>query len=393
MLDFERRCWAEIDLDNIRHNFNIINEAAGGATVMAVIKANAYGHGDRFVARALSSAGAEWFAVSGLSEAIRLRKFAKLERPILVLGYTSPEHVSRLGSYEIAQCIFSLEYAQKLSKAAVISNTQVQVHFKVDTGMGRIGFNAKDDLDTAVEQIAEAYSLPRIMPTGIFTHFSVADSKDTENIEYTQAQFELFSKLLERLKAKGLGFRYVHSCNSAAMISYPEMHQDMVRPGIILYGCNPSKDTVLQGLKPAFRLKTVVTMVKTLKKGDSVSYGRVFTAPEDMRVATLAVGYADGYPRLMSGTGVVGICGKSAPLVGMVCMDQLVVDITGIEGVELGSIATLFGGDGADSIDEVAHKCNTINYEVLCNIGRRVQRVYIENGEETRLANYLEGEE
>lgn len=389
VIDFERRCWAEIDLDNLRHNFRIVRDTADGASVLAVVKANAYGHGDLVTAHALEDAGVRRFAVSGFSEAVRLRR-SGLRRPLLVLGYTSPENVSRLRIYKLSQCVFSLDYARRLSDAAVDAGIRVQVHFKVDTGMARLGFNAKDDFDTALAELIGAYDLPGLKPIGLFTHFSVADSRSGENIAYTQNQFELLMKMQAALARQGRTFRYIHCCNSAATIAYPEMHLDMVRPGIVLYGCNPSEEVGLPGLRPAFRLKTVVTQVKDLKAGDSISYGRIFTTACDMRVATLAVGYADGYPRLLSGTGVVGINGKPAPILGRVCMDQLVVDISEIEEVELGSIATVFGGDGADSIDEIAAKCGTINYEILCNIGRRVQRVYVEDGRETLLADYMD---
>lgn len=389
IIDFERRCWAEIDLDNLRHNFQTIRQAAGNASVLAVVKANAYGHGDLVAARAFAEAGARRFAVSGLSEAVRLRR-SGLRRPILVLGYTTPEHVARLRVYKLSQCVFSLDYARRLSEAAVQAGVRVRVHLKVDTGMGRIGFNAKDDFGAAVAELREACNLPGLRPIGLFTHFAVADSKAESDISYTREQYGLFLQVRDALAACGCTFRYTHCCNSAGTIAYPDMHLDLVRPGIALFGCNPSEDVALADLRPAFRLKTAVTMVKNLKAGDSVSYGRLFTAPRDMRVATLAVGYADGYPRLLSGAGVVGIGGKSAPILGRVCMDQLIVDVSDIDGVCLGSTATVFGGDGADSIDEVAAKCGTINYEILCNIGRRVQRVYVEDGRETLLADYME---
>lgn len=389
IMDFERRCWAEIDLDRLRENFKIVQKAAGEAEVMAVVKANAYGHGDVISTRVFAEAGARQFAVSGLSEAVRLRR-AGLAVPILVLGYTSPQHVNVLAVHNIAQCVFSLEYARELSAAAQDAGLVIEAHYKVDTGMARLGFTVLDDEELAFAQLCEAYSLAGLKPVGLFTHFSVADSLDTCNILYTKEQYALFLRLHSRLQAAGKTFRTLHCCNSAGLITQPAMRLDLVRPGIVLYGCNPSGEVGLAGLRPAFRLKTVVTMVKDLCRGDSVSYGRSFVAPHNMRVATLAVGYADGYPRLMSRRGVVGICGKPAPLLGTVCMDQIIVDVSQIPEVELGSVATVFGGGGADSIDTVAEKSDTINYEILCNIGRRVQRVYIESGEETLLADYME---
>ncbi len=388
-IDFERRCWAEINLDHLRHNLCLIQQKAPGAAVMAVVKANAYGHGDEVSAHALEEAGARRFAVSGLAEAIRLRRKG-LKRPILVLGYTSPQHVQRLRRYNIAQCVFSPDYAVSLSAAAMAAKLRVRVHFKVDTGMGRLGFNAKDEPEATVAALAEASRLPGLVPLGIFTHFPSADSHEAPDETYTREQFTLFRHVVDELAARGVRFRYAHACNSAALIAHPEMHLDIVRPGIILYGCNPSPAVGLAGLRPAFKLKTAVTMVKNVKAGDCLSYGRTFTAPRDMRVATLAVGYADGYPRLLSGCGVVGIEGRPAPILGRVCMDQIIVDVSEIPAARQGSVATVIGGDGADSIDEVAAKCGTINYEILCNIGRRVQRVYTEDGRETLLADYMD---
>lgn len=388
-MNFERRCWAEIDLDRIQKNFTLIAQTAGSAEVMAVVKANAYGHGDVATVRALENAGARIFAVSGLAEALRLRR-AGIAHPILILGYTSPQHAALLARHKLLQCVFSLEYACQLSSAAAKAGIRIAAHYKVDTGMARLGFCAKDDLETALGELQEAYKLPGLEPVGIFTHFAVADSTLPQNVAYTQAQFALFEQVCARLAAGGFTYKTRHSCNSAGLVAHPSMHLNLVRPGIILYGCNPSAEVCLHGIKPAFRLKTVVTMVKTLKKGDDVSYGRTFTAPQDMRVATLAVGYADGYPRLLSGQGVVGIHGKPAHVLGRVCMDQMVVDITHIPKVCLGDVATVFGGEGADSVEDVAAKSGTISYEILCNIGRRVQRVYTEDGKETMLADYME---
>lgn len=389
VIDFERRCWAEIDLDGLHHNLQLIRKTVQGCAVMAVVKANAYGHGDLVTAKALDDAGADQFAVSGLAEAVRLRR-AGIRKPILILGYTSPKHVSTLATHDLQQCIFSSSYAEEMSHAAQKAGTVLRVHLKVDTGMGRLGFNAKDDLAEAVAGLAIASRLPGLLPEGLFTHFSVADSTEEEDVKYTNNQLALFIKVKNALESMGISFSTVHCCNSAGTVAYPAAHMGLVRPGIILYGCNPSGEVVLAGLKPAFKLKTVVTMVKELAAGDSVSYGRTFTARRPMRVATLAAGYADGYPRLLSNQGVVGIHGHSAPLLGRVCMDQIVVDVTDVPEVQGGDEATVFGGDGADTIEEVAEKCGTISYEILCNIGRRVQRLYKENGEETMIANYIE---
>lgn len=389
-IDFERRCWAEIDLDQLEENFKAVQNMAKDSIVMAVVKANGYGHGDTVVARALASVGAQCFAVSCLTEAVNLRR-AGIQQPILIFGYTSPENVSVLAEQNIRQCIFSKEYAYELSAAAVKSQCIITTHLKVDTGMGRLGFNAKDDLNTALLELKEAYSLPGFSPEGIFTHFAVADSKTPEHIAYTKQQFSLFETVYLQLQKDGFSFAYKHSCNSAGLVSYPEMHLDLVRPGVILYGCNPSSDVQVESIRPAFKLKTVVSMVKEINKGDFISYGCTFCAPKDMKVATLAVGYADGYPRSLSNQGVTSIRGKAAKVLGRVCMDQIVVDVSDIPDVQLGDIATIFGEKSSDSIDDIAQKSHTINYEVICAINYRVQRVYLKNKEEVLFTEFTGG--
>ncbi|MFV0412031.1 MAG: alanine racemase [Oscillospiraceae bacterium] len=386
---FERRCWAEVDLDILRQNFKWIQQAAGGTPAMAVVKADAYGHGDVAVARTLQAAGAAGFAVSCFAEAMRLRR-GGIQKPVLILGYTEPALAGRLAAEGLHQCVFSAGYARLLSQRAVEAGVRVDAHFKIETGMGRLGFNAKDDMAAAVEELAGACRLPGLAPVGLFSHFAVADSARPGDIAYTEGQYALLLQVRQALGALGIGFQTTHICNSAGLVAHGYMHLDMVRPGIILYGCAPSAEAALPGLAPVLQLKTVVTQVKTLQKGDCISYGRTFTAPGPMRVATLAAGYADGYNRLLSGRGVVGIHGQSAPVLGRVCMDQCVADVSAIPGVEMGDVATLFGGGGADSTEQAAEKCGTISYEILCGLTRRVQRVYRENGEETQTEDYMQ---
>ena len=355
MMEFERRCWAEVDLGALRHNFKLVRERAGDAAVMAVVKADAYGHGDAVVAPLLEQEGADQFAVSGFGEAVCLRR-AGVTKPILILGYTGVQNAAALAVGGISQTVFSLEYARALSEAALRAGVAVRVHLKVDTGMGRIGFTADDD------------------------------------IAYTRRQYDILCAAVEEMAARGCTFAVKHCCNSAGTFAWPEFHLDMVRPGIILYGEQPSADTVLPGLVPALRLRAAVSMVKELAAGDAVSYGCTFRAPKPMRAATLAVGYADGYPRALSGRGTVSLHGRPARVLGRVCMDQIVVDVTDIPDVKAGDAAIVFGGGAADSVDDVARMTGTINYEVLCDVGRRVQRVYVENGAEVELVDYLKGE-
>ena len=305
----EKHCWAEVSLDALRENFRLVQAAAGNTPVMAVVKANAYGHGDAAVARLLEAEGAAAFAVSDLAEALCLRR-AQVARPILILGWTDPACTAALAVNTITQAAVSLQHAKALSYAALHAGVTLNVHLKVDTGMGRVGFAARDDMERAVAELEEACHLPNLSPTGIFTHFAVADSDSEADEAYTAAQHECFFEVVQRLAARGCRFACVHCCNSAGTFLHPEYHHDMVRAGIILYGQQPSAQTQLPGLRGAMQLKARVALVKELKPGDDVSYGRTFRAGRPMRVATLTAGYADGYPRLLSNQGVVSIHGK-----------------------------------------------------------------------------------
>lgn len=387
-MEFEKRCWAEIDLDRIEHNLKVIKKQAPKSQIMAVVKADAYGHGDAVVANVLEEAGADKFAVSGFAEAMRLRR-AGVTRPVLVLGYTSPQKAAMLSINTITQSVYSLEYARALSSAAVAAHTTVNIHIKVDTGMGRIGFAARDDLETALTEIAEATRLPGLCPTGIFTHFAVSDSKQPSDIAYTKTQYTLFCDVIKRLAERGIAFSIKHCCNSAAIFMYPEMQLDLVRPGVVLYGYQPSPDVNCAELCGALEIKATISLVKKIKAGDDISYGRIFRAEKDMTIATLAVGYADGYQRALSDKGIVSVHGKPARVVGRVCMDQMMVDVTEIPGVKQGEVATVFGGGAADSIDDIAAKCGTVNYEILCDIGRRVPRVYTRGGKQISITDYM----
>ena len=388
---FEKHVWAEIDLDALRHNFRAVKARAGDLPLCAVVKADSYGHGAVQCARVFAQEGAAWLAVSCLTEAVQLRQDGQT-LPILILGHVQPEYAQTLIHEDITVACYSTEQAQNLSAAAVKAGGRVKIHLKADTGMGRIGFTADDDMERAVAEMAEACALPGLVPVGVFTHFAAADSTAPEDIAYTRRQYDILCAAVEEMAARGCTFAVKHCCNSAGTFAWPEFHLDMVRPGIILYGEQPSADTVLPGLVPALRLRAAVSMVKELAAGDAVSYGCTFRAPKPMRAATLAVGYADGYPRALSGRGTVSLHGRPARVLGRVCMDQIVVDVTDIPDVKAGDAAIVFGGGAADSVDDVARMTGTINYEVLCDVGRRVQRVYVENGAEVELVDYLKGE-
>lgn len=387
---FDAHCWAEIDLDALAHNFRLIREKAAPAAVCAVVKADAYGHGDRMAARTLAEAGAAWFAVSSLAEARHLRR-SGIRQPILILGMTRPECAGALAEERITQAIYSLEYARALSRAAEAAGVTVEGHLKIDTGMGRIGFGACRDFEGAVSGLLECRSLKGLAVTGAFQHFSVADSLTEDDRRYTENQYALFRRVVERLEAAG-PLKTVHCSNSAGLTAHPDWSCDMVRAGVILYGQDPSAEVTFPGLKPVMALKTVVSQVKDLAPGDCVGYGRTYTADRPLRVITACCGYADGYPRSLSNLGTASIHGKPAPVIGRVSMDQIVLDASAVPEVSAGDEATLLGPAPADGFARAAEKAGTISYELLCAVARRVPRVYLRGGEAVEVLDYLDKE-
>lgn len=394
---FERHVWAEIDLDTLRHNFRIIRQQAGSLPLCAVVKADAYGHGAVRCARVFAEEGAAWLAVSCLAEALELRR-AGQKLPILILGRTEPRYARVLAQNQITQCCYSLAYARALSQEAQEAGTRVQIHLKADTGMGRIGFALRTDFDAALREMTEAASLPGLEMTGLFQHFAAADEAGGDSVAYTAGQHALFVRAFEALRAAGREPALVHCDNSAGTLLHPDWPAGLPRercvgrPGIILYGYPPSAEVSCPDLRPVMTLKTVVSMVKELQPGQSVSYGRRFTAQAPTLAATLCAGYADGYPRLLSeGKGVVDLHGQPCPVLGRICMDQMLVDVTGIPNIVDGDEVILWGGSGAgDTAETIAQKTGTISYEVLCGVARRVPRVYLENGRAVFVDDHLD---
>ena len=374
-MDFLHRTWAEIDLDALVHNFDIIKKEATGAKLMAVVKADAYGHSVRIVAPILEQHGADAFAVSNIEEAITLRGCG-ITRPILILGYTPVSMAAQLYLNDISQCVYSPEYAAALSKRACTDGVKVKVHIKLDTGMSRLGFDCRDEKLSGIEEAVTAARLKGFVFEGIFTHFAVSDRTETSEDGFTDKQYFRFCTAAERFERAGLRPKYRHCCNSAAFCLDSDKHFDMCRPGIILYGLTPSSDLKLkENFVPVMTVKSVVSMVKTIKKGDTVSYGRTFTAEKEMKIATVTAGYADGYPRLLSNKGYVLINGKRANIIGRVCMDQMSVDVSDIEDVKQGDEVILFGK--TLPVEELADMCGTINYEIICGISPRVPRITV----------------
>ncbi|WP_295747943.1 alanine racemase [uncultured Oscillibacter sp.] len=387
---FDAHCWAEIDLDALVHNFHQIQRRAGSAVVCAVVKADAYGHGDRLTARALAEAGAAWFAVSSLAEARHLRR-SGITQPILILGMTRPACAAALAAEGITQAVYSLEYGRALAASAEAAGVTVEVHLKVDTGMGRIGFGACRDLEEAVSGLLACRRLKGLSVTGVFQHFSVADSLAEDDRRYTGEQYALFRRVVERLEEAG-ALGVIHCSNSAGLTAHPDWSCDMVRAGVILYGQDPSAEVTFPGLRPVMTLKTVVSQVKTLAPGDCVGYGRFYTADRPLRAATVCCGYADGYPRCLSNLGVASIHGKPAPIIGRVSMDQIVLDASAVPGAAAGDEVTLLGAAPADGFAQAAEKAGTISYELLCAVARRVPRVYYRGGEVVEELDYLDKE-
>lgn len=382
-MEILKRAWAEVHLDRLRANVenyqNCLGSETGKTQLMCVVKADCYGHGSPACSLYLQEeAGIRWFAVSNLNEALELRE-SGITGEILILGYTPPEYAGVLSENNIIQAATDLKYAQELSACADnCAGKPVRVHIKLDTGMSRLGLRFSSP-DEYCEQILSIASLENISAEGLFTHLSSADSMDSESVEFTKEQIKLFDSVCDKAQKLCPQLKERHFMNSAGGVFYNNSKATLARLGIIMYGLTPDRELKLPfELHPVMELKAVVSQVKYLEKGASVSYGRTFTAPGRIKTATVAAGYADGVPRLLSNKGEVLIGGKKAPIIGRVCMDQLIADVTGID-VRPGDVAVIIGSDGANTVtaDDIAEKCSTIGYEIVCGITKRVPRVYL----------------
>lgn len=364
-----RAVWAQVDLSAIEYNVRAVKKKIqGNAKLCAVIKADAYGHGALAVAKTAVESGAEYLAVAILNEALELRN-AGFKEPVLILGFTPPEQADLVVDRMITQTVFSYEAAKALSDAAVFQHKEVKVHLKIDTGMGRIGILP----DEAGEIAAKIAALPNLELEGMFSHFATADSMDKT---YALEQLARFRRAIEAVEAKRIRVPLKHMANSAAILDLPQSHFDMVRAGVILYGLWPSDDVDKSvALKPAMQLKAKVAYVKKMPSGQKISYGGAFVTTRDSVIATIPIGYADGYTRMLSGKAIVDIGGKRAPIVGRICMDQCMADVTGVGEVRVGDEVVLFGS-ALVPVDEVASLLNTINYEIICMVSNRIPRVY-----------------
>lgn len=370
MKGLKLRSWIEISMKIIKNNYSVYKaQISNDMDIMAVVKADAYGHGDHIIAKTLSDIGVHCFAVSNIDEAIHIRN-AKVDGKILILGYTPIERANELLQYDITQALLSEEYANKIASL----NLPIKCQFALDTGMRRIGLNA--DLPEYCEKIIREYAY-KLKLDGVFTHLCVADT--LEQNEFTEKQIGKFECICDRIS--DLNLPYCHCMNSAGGLWHHSKYSSLARLGIILYGLKPDYlNTLPTGIKPVLTWKSVVSMVKTVNSGDTIGYGRSFVVDKPMTIATIPTGYADGYSRLLSNKGWVLINGMKASIVGRVCMDQMMVDVTSIPNVELNTEVVLIGKSGDEIItaDDLALLYGTIGYEVVCGINKRVDRIYID---------------
>lgn len=379
------RIYARIDMDNLRFNIMQMKSLVKpDMKVLVVIKADAYGHGSVEIAKRILDLS-DYYGVAAIDEAIELRK-AGIDKPILIIGYTNHSEFDKLLAYNITQAVYDVNEANILSDLALSNGKKAKVHIKVDTGMSRIGFRADD---RGISEAALLKDMAGLEIEGIFTHYAKADEADKQ---YAYGQKEKFKGFIKALEDRGFTFPLKHIDNSAGTMDMDDNDFDMVRLGIVTYGLYPSDEVDKSiEIRPVMSLAAHVAHVKTLPKGVGVGYGWTYTTSKETRVATVTAGYADGYPRAQSNIGRVIIHGKYAPVIGRVCMDQIMVDVTEIEDVSLNDEVILIGGDGdaCISVEEVAKPAASFNYELVCGIARRVPRIYIESGKEQKVVNYL----
>lgn len=381
------RVQADIDLDAICSNIEATRQIIKADTkIMAVIKADGYGHGAVPVARALGDR-VDAYGVAILEEGISLRK-AGFTKPVLILGCNPQQQIKGALEYDITQTVFQMETAKQIAKEALRQKKKAKIHIKIDTGMNRIGFY---DTEEALEQIAEIYGMEGIETEGIFTHFACADEADKTSV---QRQIKRFNDFILKLENKRIFIPVKHASNSAGIIDLPEVNLNMVRSGISTYGLYPSEEVKKERLclKPAMEIKTEVSFIKEAGKGVGVSYGSTYITERPTKIATIPVGYADGYPRNLSSKGRVLIRQKSAPVIGRICMDQFMVDVTEIQGVQEGDAVTLLGRDGDEciTVEELAKLAGSFNYELVCGISKRVPRVFYFRGKKAGTSDYYD---
>ena len=377
MKQTQTRTWTEIDLSNLEHNYRALRAMLPqNCRFLGVVKADAYGHGAIQVARKLEALGADHLAVSSLDEARELRH-GGIRMPILILGHTPPDMVPQLIGHGITQTVSALAKAEAYSAAAAACGGTLKVHIKVDTGMSRLGFLVRDGhFASGVDAIARACRLPGLEVEGIFTHFAASDADDGGSEAYTRQQFHIFQQVLEALAEQGISIPIRHCANSGALARYPEMYLDMVRPGIALYGVG--EDAKALGLQPVMSLKSCISTIKVFDPDTDISYGRTFHTRRKTRVGVLPIGYADGLFRGLSNRMAVQTAQGPAKILGRICMDMTMVDLTELPEVHVGDTVELFGAK--QRVDELASILDTIPYELTCAVSKRVPRLYLQDG-------------
>lgn len=387
-----KRTWADISLDDLEYNYHSIrSRLPSGTRFLGVMKADAYGHGAVPVSRALADLGAEYLAVSNLEEAVQLRR-GEIRLPILILGYTPPEYAENMIYLDITQEVHSLDYAKELDASLAGTNYILNVHLKLDTGMTRIGFFAYDN-ERTLDELKQVAALPHLRIEGVFMHFCVADSTAEEDVTFTRLQFRRFTDMLSAMEGAGIRPEIRHCCNSGATILYPEYALDMVRPGIITYGNAPSAE--LEGaisLRPMMSLHSMIAQVRTVPAGTDISYGRLYRTKEATRVAVLPIGYADGLSRLLTGKASFYLHGTMVPVVGRICMDMCMLDVSAVPDAKPGDVVTIFGYDEDGTLvpcERLASAQGTINYELLCQISKRIPRICHRGDKTEQILQYI----
>ena len=389
-MEYLKRTWADISLDNLKHNYEALrSRIPSGCRFLGVVKADAYGHGAVPVSRYLTELGAEYLAVSNIEEAVQLRRNG-IRGPILILGYTPPFYAEELAKMGLQQEVHSLEYAQMLHERLRGMSLRLRIHVKLDTGMSRLGFFAYR-CEKTIDEIKEISQMEHLVIDGIFTHFPVADTIDGADENFTRTQFERFTAMLDALKGVGVEPPIRHCCNSGASILYPEYAMDMIRPGIATYGIanDDLKDKI--DLKPVMRLRSTIFQIRDFDPLITVSYGRTYTTEDPTKIAVVGIGYADGLQRSLSNNISFLLHGKRVRQIGRICMDMCMIDISRVPEAKVGDVVTIFGEDGDDCIEvtDFSGRLNTIPYEILCDINKRIPRIYLDGENQTEILQYI----
>ena len=387
-----KRTWAEIDLDHLTHNFEVIRRHVGDKVkLLGVVKADGYGHGAVEIAKRLEQLGAGYLAVSNIDECEELRD-SGVTLPILMLGFTPADQTARILQLHMTQAVQSYAIAKEFSDRAVALGGKMTVHIKLDTGMGRLGFSCDEaHFDASLRDILRVLELPGLDIEGVFTHFSVSDEDTTESVEFTKLQHERFARMIEKVETQsGFRFQLHHCCNAGGIASYPEWAWDMVRCGIILYGSGDLAEKM--GMQPVMSLKTRVATIKDFAAGEPISYGRTYFTQRPSRIAVLPIGYADGLSRLLTGKASFYLQGKLVPVIGRICMDMCMLDVSEVPDAKPGDIVTIFGYDDDGTLvpcERLAAAQGTINYELLCQISKRIPRICHRGAETSQILQYI----